>query len=305
MRVFVTGASGFIGSAVVPELLSHGHTVLALARSEQQVQRFEAERGVAAHRGSLDDLESLRKGARKADGVIHLAFKHDFENYIANGKLDEQVTKALADALSGTNKPLVIASGTALFARDPSRDHAVPAREDDAFPESMHSLPRIASERILASCISEGVRGSVVRLPPSVHGDGDGGFVPAAIAAARKHAVSPYVGDGNNFWPGVHRLDAARLFRLAIEKAPAGSVFHALGKDGDGLAFKDLASITGEKLGVPVKAIQPDEAEAHFGFLAPFVALDNRVSSTKAKELLGWEPVERTLRQDLEQGSYF
>ncbi|GAA5911458.1 hypothetical protein JCM6882_005007 [Rhodosporidiobolus microsporus] len=306
MHVFVTGASGWVGSAVVPDLLSHGHTVLALARSDAAAQKLDAIEGVEVQRGSLDDLDSIREGASKADGVIHLAFKHDFENYVANDQLDEQVTATIGDALRGTNKPFVMASGTALFAFDPFRDASTPAHEDNELPSALHQMPRVASQLLATKLASEGVRTAVVRLPPSVHGKGDAGFVPAVIGAARKNGFAAYVGEGPTFWPGVHVRDAAALFRLALEKAPAGLAFHAVG-NGDGLSFEDMASIIGDKLALPVKQVAAEEAEGALGFLARFATVNNLVSTEKTREVLGREAKEATLQQELteEGSSYF
>ncbi|GAA6038167.1 hypothetical protein JCM8097_005774 [Rhodosporidiobolus ruineniae] len=305
MLVFVTGASGFVGRSVVPELLANGHEVLALARTDDTAAKLEAIDGVSVLRGSLDDLDSLKEGARKADGVIHLAFKHDFENYLANGQLDVEVTKAIADTLAGTDKPFVITSGTALFAMDSSRAPGSVADEDAEHPAAMHQMPRIASERTLRTYVDKGVRGTVVRLPPSVHGAGDGGFVPWIVHCARTHDVSPFVGSGENVWPGVDVRDAAKVFRLALEKGKAGSAFHALG-DGDRTQFKEIARLVGERLKVPVKQLEvgDEAAEKHFGFLARFATLDNLVSSEKTKEALGWKPTGPTLKEELAAGTY-
>ncbi|GAA6017567.1 hypothetical protein JCM10207_001209 [Rhodosporidiobolus poonsookiae] len=305
MLVFVTGASGFIGQAVVSDLLSHGHTVLALARNDSAAAKFDGKEGVEVHRGSLDNPDSLKEGAKKADAVVHLAFKHDFENFQANANLDAEVTKALVSALSGTTKPLLIASGVATFAWDPTRDAKVPAKEDDRFPDFMLGGPRIASEQALLALAAQGGRPGVVRLPPSVHGEGDHGFVDTVVQCAKKHGVSPFVGEGVNFWPAVHREDAASAFRLALEKAPAGEVsyYHAVA-DGDGLVFKDIAQLVGDRLNVPVKSISEEEAPAHFGFLAMFATLHILASAEKTKEVLGWKAVKPTLREELEAGVY-
>ncbi|GAA5830062.1 hypothetical protein JCM11251_006861 [Rhodosporidiobolus azoricus] len=307
MHVFVTGASGWVGSALLPDLLSHGHTVLALARSDAAAKKLEVQ-GVAVQRGSLDDLDSIREGATKADGVVHLAFKHDFENYVANGKLDEQVVSTVCEALRGTNKPFVLASGTALFAFDSTRDLSVPAKEDDTFPAFLHQAPRVASHLLAMKYASLGVRTAVVRLPPSVHGSGDYGFVPALIGSARTNGFAALVaGAEPTHWPACHVRDAATLFRLALEKAPAGSSFHAVG-DGDGLSFQEMASIIGEKLDVPVKEVAAgEEAEKALGFLARFATVRNLVSAEKTNEVLGWQPQEKTLQEELreEGSSYF
>ncbi|GAA5914902.1 hypothetical protein JCM6882_008103 [Rhodosporidiobolus microsporus] len=306
MHVFVTGASGWVGSAVLPELLSHGHTVLALARSDSAAQKLE-EQGVEVQPGSLDDLDSIKAGAAKADGVIHLAFKHDFENYIANGKLDEQVVTAIGDTLRGTNKPFVLASGTALYAFDPSRPAGKPLDEDEPVPPHMHQQPRIASQLLAMKYASEGVRTSIVRLPPSVHGKGDSGFVAAAIGMARKNGFAAYIASNTpTFWCGVNVRDAAVVFRLALEKAPAGSAFHAVGND-DGLSFKEMATIIGDKLDVPVKGVTQEEAGEALGFLAKFATLNSVAKTEKTKATLGWQPKETTLQEELraEGSSYF
>ncbi|GAA5855896.1 hypothetical protein JCM8547_000403 [Rhodosporidiobolus lusitaniae] len=307
MHVFVTGASGWIGSHVVPELLSQGHTVLALARNDKAAAKLDGVKGVEVHRGSLDDLESLKEGARKADGIIHLAFKHDFENWVANGDLDASIVSAICSTLEGTDKPFVIASGAATFAMNPTREPGKPVTEDEPIPEAMHNLPRVKSERALHSFSSKGVRTAVVRLPPTVHGKGDSGFVPALVSMAKQNQLSPFATDETTqptFWPGVHVEDAAAAFRLALEKSPTASTLHAVG-DGDGLSVGETARLIGEKLDVPVKQVEQDEAGKYFGFLARFATLNLRVSTDKTKEVLGWQPVKPTLKQDLKAGFYF
>ncbi|GAA6008500.1 hypothetical protein JCM10207_007135 [Rhodosporidiobolus poonsookiae] len=305
MLVFVTGATGFVGRSVVSNLLSHGHRVLALARSDKSAASFAGKEGVEIHQGSLDELDRLVDGAKKADGVIHLAYKHDFENYLANAELDVKITKAFVSALSGTSKPLVITSACAGFARDSTRDPSQPATEDHVFPPGLLGAPRIASEQALAPLAAQGGRAAVIRLPFSVHGPGDGAFVSALAGVARDKGVAAYIGDGSNHWPAVHVDDAAELYRLALEKAPEGkvSVFHASNEE-DGLALKDMAAIMGKRLDVPVKSIAQDEAGAHFGWLAMFTGLNVRVASKKTREELGWKPVRSTLREDLEAGLY-
>ncbi|GAA5900263.1 hypothetical protein JCM6882_002291 [Rhodosporidiobolus microsporus] len=277
MHVFVTGASG---------CLLHGHTVLALARSDDAAHKLAAQ-GVDVHRGSLDDLDSVKAGAAKADGVIHLAYKHDFENAAANSKLDAQVVSAIGDTLRGTNKPFILAAPTGLHAFDPTRPAGKPLDEDELYPEAMHQAPRVASQLLVAK-YAEG---------------GDPGFVSAIVAAARKNGFAAYVGDGPTFWPGVHVRDAAVVFRLALEKAPAGSAFHAVG-DNDGLSFKAMATLIGDKLSLPVKQLTPEEAKPALGFIAMFASLNNPVSTQKTKAALGWEPKEATLQEDLETGAY-
>lgn len=295
MRIFVTGASGFIGSAVVRELLEAGHQVVGLARSDSSAEALTAA-GAVAHRGSLDDLDSLRNGAAAADGVIHLAFKHDFSDYANGVKADLRAVEAMGDVLEGTGKPLVITSGTMMLAW--SLPGQLGTEEDMASSDG-----RGASENAAIALAERGVRSSVVRLSPSVHGEGDQGFVPSLINIARTKGVSAYVGDGSNRWPAVHRLDAARLFRLALESAPAGSRLHGVADEG--VPFRDIAEVIGRHLNVPVVSISPEDAEAHFGFMADFVSADNPTSSARTQELLGWRPVQPELIPDLEQGHYF
>jgi len=299
MRVFVTGASGFIGSAVVRELLGAGHEVTGLARSDTSAAALAAA-GAKVHRGALDDLDSLGDGAQAADGVIHLAFIHDFSDYAAAGAADLRAVETMGAALDGTGKPFVITSGTLMLTIiAPGR---LGTEQDTAGPESS-SFPRIASESAVLALAERGVRSSVVRLSPTVHGTGDHGFVPRLINIAREKGVSAYVGDGSNRWPAVHRLDAARLYCLALEQAAAGSVLHGAAEEG--VPFRDIAGVIGRHLGLPVVSISPDEAGAHFGFMSAFVPLDNPTSNALTRELLGWQPVHPALIPDLEAGHYF
>ncbi|WP_437991556.1 SDR family oxidoreductase [Sorangium sp. So ce145] len=292
MRIFLTGASGFIGSAIVPELARAGHRVLGLARSDASAERLAAA-GVDVHRGSLTDLDSLRRGAAACDGVIHCAFSHDdFTDYAGNCEKDRGAIEALGAALAGSGRPLVIASGIARFA--PGRV----ASEDEA-PDASAGGLRAASEQLALSFASRGVRVSSLRLPPSVHGDGDHGFVPMLIEIARKTGRSGYVGGGENRWPAVHRLDAARLFVLALEKAPAGARLHAIGEEG--IPTRDIAGVIGRKLGVPVESV-PRE---HFGWLGGFFALDTPASSALTQARFGWKPEKAGLLADIEHGTYF
>ncbi|MET9534605.1 MULTISPECIES: SDR family oxidoreductase [unclassified Streptomyces] len=293
MRVFVTGASGFIGSAVVPELIGAGHQVVGLARSDASAAALTAA-GAEVHRGDLEDLDSLRAGADASDGVIHLAFIHDFSRFENAARVDLRAVETLGSALDGTGRPFVIASGTLGLA--PGRL----ATEKD-MPES-GSLRAAAAEAAL-SFASRGVRSSVVRLAPTVHGEGDHGFVPVLIATAREKGVSGYVGDGANQWPTVHRLDAARLFRLALEKAPAGSVLHAT--DEEGVPVRVIAEEIGRHLGLPVASVAPGDAGGHFGWPGTALAADVPVSSALTRELLGWQPVGPGLVADLDEGHYF
>jgi len=294
MRVFVTGATGFIGSAVVQELLRAGHQVLGLARSDASAQSL-IDAGADAHRGDLEDLDSLRRGAAASDGVIHTGFIHDFARFAEVCESDRRAIEALGDALVGSDRPLIVTSGTALLAQGRI------AMEDDSPTRGAH--PRIASEQAAAAASARGVHVSVVRLPPSVHGDGDKGFVPMLIALAREKGVAAYIGDGTNRWPAVHRLDTAQLFRLALEKSAARATYHGVGEEG--VPFRDIAQAIGEHLQLPMISVSHEAAPNHFGWFAHFAALDNPASSAKTREALGWSPSQRSLLQDLHEGSYF
>jgi nucleoside-diphosphate-sugar epimerase len=293
MRVFVTGATGFIGSAIVQELISAGHQVVGLARSDAGAKSLIAA-GAEVHRGDLEDLESLRKGAAGADGVIHTAFIHDFSKWEANCEIDRRAIEALGSALVGSDRPLIVTSGTALV-RTPGR----PATEEDA-ATSPH--PRVASEQAAASVAARGVRTAVVRLPPTVHGEGDHGFVPTIIGIARQKGVSAYVGDGLNCWPAVHRLDAAHLYRLVIEQGRAGAKYHGVAEEG--VPVRDIAEVIGRRLNVPVISKSPEGAADHFGFLGPFLSADLRASSALTQKWLGWRPTQPGLIPDLDHARY-
>lgn len=302
MKVFVTGATGFIGSAIVKELLGAGHQVLGLARSDASAASLAAG-GAEVLRGDLKDLDSLKSGADAAGGVIHAGYDHDwmhaaddefFSRFMAAAETDRRAIEAMGSALTGSDRPLVITSG--LLGLAPGR---IGTENDAGDPET----PRRPSEGLTLSLAAHGVRGSVVRLPPSVHGDGDHGFVPALIGIARAKGASGYVADGANRWPAVHRLDAAQLFRLALEKAPAGSRLH--GSAEEGIAFRDIAGAIGKQLNLPVVSVPNEKAEQHFGRMARFVSMDAPNSSRITRERLGWRPTQRTLIEDLELGTYF
>lgn len=297
MRVFVTGATGFIGSAVVQELIAAGHDVVGLARSDKAAASLTAA-GAAVHRGSLEDPGSLRSGAAASDGVIHTAFNNVSENtdFAAAAQADLRAIEALGEALAGSGRPLVVTSGTGLLA--PGR---LGTEEDEPDPGSFN--PRVPAERAALSLAGRGVRVSIARLPFSVHGEGDHGFVPALIGIARAKGISAYPADGSNRWPAVHRLDAARLFRLAVEAAPAGARLHGVGDEG--VPFRDIAEVIGRHLNLPVTAVSREEAEGHFGWLAPFVLLDSPASSALTQKLLGWHPAQPGLIPDLDKGHYF
>jgi nucleoside-diphosphate-sugar epimerase len=296
MRVFLTGATGFIGEAIVRELRTAGHEVLGLARSAAAADKL-ARLGVGAHRGDLADIASLAAGARACEGVIHTAFIHDFTAYASAAETDRRVVEALADALEGSGKPFVLTSGTALLA--PGR---IGTEEDAPAPGSAASLRAGAEVAALASA-GRGVRASVVRLPPSVHGIGDHGFVPALIDIARRTGVSAIIEDRANRWPAVHRLDVARLYRLALEQAAPGSRLHGVAEEG--VTLRAIAEAIGAGLGLPVRSLTGDQARAHFDWLAAFVAIDNPTSSARTRETLGWIPKESGLLADMKESGYF
>ncbi|HVU47175.1 MAG TPA: SDR family oxidoreductase [Terracidiphilus sp.] len=294
MRIFLTGATGFIGSAIVPELINAGHQVLGLTRSEAGAQALIAA-GAEVHRGSLEDLESLCSGAAMSDGVIHCAFDHDFSNFMANCEKDRRAIEALGDALAASDRPLVITSGTGMGSSVPGQ----PATEEHF--DANHPNPRKASEIAGASVAERGVNVSVVRLP-QVHDTVKQGLISYAIAVAREKGVSAYVGDGLNRWPAAHVLDVARLYRLAIERAEAGARYHAVAEEG--VPVRNIAEVIGRGLNVPVVSLTPEEATAHFGWLAMFAGMDLPASSAQTQERLGWRPVGPGLITDLEQMHY-
>jgi nucleoside-diphosphate-sugar epimerase len=306
MRVFVTGASGWIGSAVVPELIGAGHEVIGLARSDASAAALTTA-GAEAHRGTLDDLDSLRDAAAASDGVIHLAFKHDLAfsgDFQGAADADRRAVEAFGETLAGSEKPLLIASGllgvtpgSVATEQDGHGAHAAVA----AFGGGPQA--RWETAEFTLALASQGVRSSVVRLAPTNHGDGDNGFMATLVGIARERGVSGYIGDGANCWPAVHRLDSARLFGLALEQAPAGSTLHAAAEEG--VPIREIAEAIGRHLDVPVVSISAEDAGEHFTWLAGFLGLDAPASSAWTRELLGWEPTQPGLIDDLEEGHYF
>jgi nucleoside-diphosphate-sugar epimerase len=297
MRVFVTGATGWIGSAVVPELLRTGHEVVGLARSDAGAAALGAT-GAEVLRGTLDDLEILRDAAGAADGVIHLAFKHDQAfsgDFAAAAAADLRAIETLGAALAGSGRPLVIASGLAGHASGSV------VTEEDAPDPGGPAGRRVLSERTALALAGSGVRAASLRLPPTVHGEGDHGFLAALVGVARERGVSGYI-DGAH-WPAVHRLDAARLFRAAVESAPAGSVLHAVAEEG--VPLRDVAEAIGRGLGLPVAPVALEDAGAHFGWLGAFLGINVHASSRRTRELLGWTPEHPGLLDDLNAGRYF
>jgi nucleoside-diphosphate-sugar epimerase len=306
MRVFVTGASGWIGSALVPELIEAGHQVVGLARSDASAAALSAA-GAAVLRGSLDDLETLHGAAVASDGVIHLAFKHDLAfsgDFEGAANADRRAVETFAAALAGTDRPLLIASGTLGVTTGTvatERDgHDI---DQTALAAASGPRARHATAEYTLSLAARGVRSSVVRLAPTNHGDGDNGFMATLVAIAREKGASGYIGDGSNRWPAVHRLDSAHLFRLGLEKAPAGSTLHATAEEG--VAIRDVAEVIGRQLNVPVVSISPDDAVEHFSWLGRFIGFDSPASSTLTRDLLGWQPTQLGLIDDLDKGHYF
>ncbi|MBL4678655.1 MAG: SDR family oxidoreductase [Mucilaginibacter sp.] len=297
MRVFVTGASGFVGSAVVKELLKAGHHVLGFARSDASAQAI-IDAGAEVHKGSLEDLESVKAGAAACDAVIHCGFIHDFSNFKASCELDRKVIEAIVSVLEGSSRPFIITSGTALLSGNGlATEDKQPAFTSDQFP-------RVATEEAARAAAAKGINVSVVRLSPSVHGEGDHhGFVPMLVRLAKEKGVAAYVGDGTNRWTGVHRLDAAVLYVLALEKAAANANYHASSEEG--VPLREIAEIIGRHLNIPVVSKTKEEAGEHFGWMLHFVTLDNPTSHQITSDTLGWEPKGPTLTEDLDAGIYF
>jgi nucleoside-diphosphate-sugar epimerase len=295
MKVFVTGATGFVGSAVVQELIQAGHTVLGLARSDAGAASL-ASMGAEVHRGSLEDLDSLRAGARAADGVIHTAFIHDFSKFAENCEIDRRALQALGAELKDSGRLLIATSGAALI-----RSGSMGTETDPPIPESA-AYPR-SSDATAIALSEHGVNAAVVRLPPTVHGAGDHGFVPQLIEIARSKGMSVYVGDGMNRWPAVHRQDAAVVYRRALEKGVAGVRYHAIAEEG--VLFKDIAALIGQRLNVPVVSKSAEEAQAHFGWFAGFAGMDVPTSSAITRDALDWYPKRADLLTDMREAGYF
>ncbi len=291
MKVFVTGATGFIGTAVVRELLDAGHEVVGLARSDKGAAALESA-GAQTRRGTIEDLDGLREAAREADGVIHLAYVHDFSDMESAGRTDQLATDAIGEALEGTNKPFVLTSGVLVLEQGRLNTEA-----DTAVGAGRYA------ETAVSELAARGIRSSVVRLSPTVHGEDDHGFVRALVQIARDKGFSAYVGEGVNHWPAVHRLDAARLFRLALESAPAGSRLHGAAEEG--VPFREIAEAIGRGLNLPAGSIAPEEADAHFGWLSFAASGDCRASSAQTQALLGWKPEQPSLLADIQAGYYF
>jgi nucleoside-diphosphate-sugar epimerase len=318
MKVFVTGATGFIGFAIVKELLAAGHQVTGLARSEASGKKLVAA-GARVQLGTVEDLDGLRRAAAAADGAIHTAFYHKVSHMPVGTRLrviaggmpsgimqrfvtaavttDRQAVEAIAGALTGSDRPLVATFGTLAMKQGRL------ASEDDAYDPNFFTAVRARTEDTLQGLAAQGIRTSAIRLPPIVHGDEDHGFAPQLIQIARKKKESAYVGDGLNRWPSVHRDDAARLFRLALEKGPAGGTYHGVAEEG--IPFREIAGLIGRRLNVPVVSKFDAEANKYFGFLSPFVALDNPTASRLTQERLGWVPTQTGLLADLDYGDYF
>jgi nucleoside-diphosphate-sugar epimerase len=295
MKIFVTGATGFVGSAVVHELLQAGHQVIGLARSDAAAQSLLAA-GANAYRGQLEDLEGLRKAAVESDGVIHTGFSHDFSKFKENCELDRKVIETLGSAIGAADRPLIVTSGIGVL---PPGTRVT----EESRPLSPSPNPRAASEEAARTLMDRGRRVSIVRLPPSVHGDGDHGFVPILIKIAREKKSSAFIGAGTNRWPAVHRLDAARVYKLALEEAAHGACYHAVAEEG--IAYREIAEVIGRRLNVPVVGKSTEEAAAHFTWFAHFAALNVVASSEQTQAKLRWRPTQPGLIADVDRPAYF
>lgn len=295
MRIFVTGAAGFIGSEIVRQLLEAGHEVVGLVRSEENAAKLRAAGGTP-YIGTLEDLDTLKRGVAQCDGVIHTAFVHDFSIYQEACKLDARVIEAIGEVLRGTERPLITTSVTAVLSSDGKL-----GTETSEVPQP--PIPRQLGEVTTLKFASQGVRASILRLPPTVHGAGDHAFVPMLINVAKNKGVSAYIGNGMNCWPAVHRNDAANLFVLALEKGTAGSIYHAVAEEG--IPIKEIAGMIGKRLDIPVISVSSEEATEHFGFLSSFLSVDNPTSSILTQQRLGWKPTHSTLMTDLASDAYF
>ena len=295
MRVFLTGATGFVGTAVTNELLSHGHQVLGLTRSDKGAEALRAA-GAEPHPGTLEDLDALRAGAASTDGTIHCGFIHDFSNFARSCEVDRRAIETMGNALAGSDRPFLNTSGLAGL----SPAGRLSTEEDEPAPDA---TPRAPAEGLTLGFAARGVRAGVVRLSPSVHDAGDHGFLPMIINVAREKGVAAYIGDGANRWPGVHRLDAARLYRLALENGPAGRRYHGVADEG--VPTRELAETMGRRLGLPVKSLSGEEAKAHFGWMAFFFGMDLAASSALTRERLDWQPTHPGLLADLDEAHYF
>jgi nucleoside-diphosphate-sugar epimerase len=294
MKVFVTGATGFIGSRIVTELVQAGHQVIGLTRSEAGAKSLTAAKA-QVHRGTLEDVESLRQGAAKSDGVIHCAFDHDFSNFLANCEKDRRAIEALGDALAGSKRPLVITSGTGMGIAGPGK-----LATEEIF-DVEHPNPRKASEHAGVSVAKRGVNVSVVRLP-QVHDTFKQGLISPLIQVAREKKMSVYIGDGSNRWPAAHVLDVAQLYRLVLEKAQAGSRYHAVAEEG--ISMREMAEVVGQGLKIPVVSLSPEKAQAHFGWLGMFAGFDMPASSEQTRKWLGWKPTGPGMIADLKKMHY-
>lgn len=295
MRIFVTGATGFVGSAVVRELIRSGYQVLGLARTEAAARSLIAA-GTEVHMGDLDDPESLQRGAQAADGVIHTAFNHDFSKFKENCDTDRRAIEAIGSVLAGSGRPFIVTSAMGMLPPGRVTEKTIPVFRPAG-------NPRADSEKAVDLLAAKGVLASIIRLAPSVHGEGDHGFVPTLINIAREKGVSAYIGQGLNRWPAVHRLDAARLYRLILEKGAAGMRYHAAAEEG--IPFREIAEAIGRGLNVPAVSLTPEEAAGHFGWFASFAAMDITAASLQTRELTGWEPAQDGLIADLNGKNYF